>query len=284
MIKYRWFLLVTFPLWMACSGEESVDDDKKVVTEEKVENSAITFNIPSPSEQFELISELDGIKDLNLVNNPKRRYEGAKAQSLNFGVYIADVAYLTSFDETTKYLQFFNQLEKVGKELGVTEVFTKEMGDLIKKWGNNPDSLFKLSNETYTKSFQKLIDIDKGNQLSLMLAGGWIETMHLILGTSKGFGLSPKIDKIIVDQKLVAENLIDFMIDYQDNKDVSEYMVKMGKILDLYSGMDCSSSETNVKENNGKISISGGETCTLNKSTFESIKKEIQALRSEIVK
>jgi hypothetical protein len=108
--------------------------------------------------------------------------------------------------------------------------------------------------------------------------------MHLILGTSKGFGLSPKIDKIIVDQKLVAENLIDFMIDYQDNKDVSEYMVKMGKILDLYSGLDCSSSETNVKENNGKISISGGETCTLNKSTFESIKKEIQTLRSEIVK
>jgi len=256
MIKYRWFLLLTFPLWMACSGEESVDDDKKVVTEEKIENSAITFNIPSPSEQFELISELDGIKDLNLVNNPKRRYEGSKAQSLNFGVYIADVAYLTSFDETTKYLQFFNQLEKVGKELGVTEVFTKEMGDLIKKWGNNPDSLFKLSNETYTKSFQKLIDIDKGDQLSLMLAGGWIETMHLILGTSKGFSLSPKIDKIIVDQKLVAENLIDFMIDYQDNKDVSEYMVKMGKILDLYSGMDCSSSETNVKENNGKISIS----------------------------
>jgi hypothetical protein len=158
------------------------------------------------------------------------------------------------------------------------------MGDLMKKFGNNPDSLFRLSNETYTKSFQKLIDIDKGPELSLMLAGGWIETMYLVIGTSKGFGLSPKIDKIIIDQKLVAENLIDFMIDYQDNKDVSEYMVKMANVLDLYKDMDCTTEETGVSEKNGKITISGGETCKMSQIVFNNIKKEIAALRLEIVK
>jgi hypothetical protein len=284
MNKFVYLLIIFISLISSCSSEEVKEENKKVVLEEKQENSGISFNIPSPSEQFELIAELDGIKDVKLVNDPKRSYQGSKIQSLNFGVYIADIAYLTSFDEASKYLQFFNQLEKVGKDLGVSDVFSKDMGDLIKKWGNTPDSLFKLSNDTYSKSFQKLIDIDKGNELSLMLAGGWIETMHLIVGTSKGFGLSPKIDKILIDQKLVAENLIDFMIDYQDNKDVSDYMVKMSKVLDLYLELDCTNESTDVKENNGKITISGGETCSMNKATFSKIKTQIQALREEIVK
>lgn len=283
MNKVIYLLLATLPLWYACSGVEDNSDVKTVEVEPEEDNSSIVFNIPSPSEQFELISMLDGEKDVRLVSEPNKRFVGQKERALNFGVYIADVAYLTSFDETSKYMQYFNQLEKIGNEIGVTEVFTKEMGDLIKKWSSDPDSLFRLSNETYSKSFQKLVDIDKGNELSLMLAGGWIETMYLIFGTSKGFGLSPEIDAIIVDQKLVAENLIDFMIDYQDNADVSDYMNKMGGILDLYKGLDCKTEETNVQKSNGKITISGGDICEMNQSTFDKIKKEITALRKEVV-
>lgn len=283
MNKVIYLLIASVPLWYACSEEENTDNNNEIEVVDDTENSSVIFNIPSPSEQFELISMLDGKKDVLLVSDPNKRIDGNKQQSLNFGVYIADVAYLTSFEETSKYLQYFNQLEKIGNELGVTEVFTKEMGDLVKKWSNDPDSLFRLSNETYSKSFQKLVDIDKGSELSLMLAGGWIETMYLIFGTSKGFGKSPQIDKIIVDQKLVAENLIDFMIDYQDHKDVLDYMNKMGKVLDLYKGLDCKTEKTNVSEKNGKISISGGETCQMNQSTFDQIKKEIATLRAEIV-
>ena len=284
MNKFIYLLLATLPFWYACSGEEEEIGGKSIDVVKETENSSIVFNIPSPSEQFELIAMLDGVKDVRLVSDPTQRFEGQKARSLNFGVCIADVAYLTSFDETSKYMQYFNQLEKLGNEMGVTEVFTKEMGDLIKKWSNDPDSLFRLSNETYSKSFQKLVDIDKGSELSLMLAGGWIETMYLIFGTSKGFGLSPEIDMIIVDQKLVAENLIDFMLDYQDNSDVSEYMNKMGQILDLYEGLDCKTEETNVEESDGKITISGGDICELNQKTFDKIKKDITAMRMEVIK
>ncbi|MBI2257396.1 MAG: hypothetical protein HYU67_00680 [Flavobacteriia bacterium] len=278
------FLMMMVAGLISC-GETSKEKDKKEtkLEDDKIENTGISFNIPSPSEQFEIISYLDGIKDLSLINDPKRRYEGSLKQSLNFGAYIADVAYLTCFDETSKYLQYFNQLEKVGKDLGISEVFTSEMTSLIKDYSNSPDSLFKLSNDTYTKSFQKLIDIEKGAELSLMLAGGWLETMHLIIGTSKGFGLSPKIDKILVDQKIVAENLIDFMIDYQDDKDVLNYMTKMGKILDLYQELDCVVENTNVNEKDGKIMISGGETCTMNKKTYNKLKELIKTYRTEVV-
>ena len=283
MNKTLIILLASVPLWMACSGE-SETEKKEVVVEEKTENPGIIYNIPSPAEQFDIISSLDGIKDIKLVNNPNKKYEGSSLKALNFGVYTADIAYLTAYKETSKYLNYFSSLEKLSNDLGVTDVFTKELGDLAKNWTGNPDSLFKLSDQTYSKSFQKLIDIEKGNELSLMLAGGWIESMNLIIGTSKGFGKSPQIDKIIVDQKLVIENLIGFMIDYQDNSEVKSYGDKLGTILDLYNTMDCNKAETKVSKSNGKISLSGGDSCSLNQVTFDNLKAEINKLRTEIVK
>jgi hypothetical protein len=282
MNKTIFIVLASVPLWMACSGGEEVK--KEVLTEESNDSNGIIFNIPSPAEQFEVISNLDGVKDINLVNEANKKYEGSSAKALNFGVYTADVAYLTSYKETSKYLSYFSTLEKLSKDLGVTEVFTKELGDLAKDWTGNPDSLFKLSDQTYSKSFQKLVDIDKGNELSLMLAGGWIESMYLIFGTSKGFGKSPQIDQTLADQKLVAENLLDFMIDYQDNADVKSYVDKLGTILDLYEKMDCNESKTKVEKSNGKISLSGGDVCSLNKETFEALKSEITKYRNEIIK
>jgi hypothetical protein len=283
MNKIFYLILATTPLWMSCSNQEQ-EEKKEIITEEKSENSGIIFNIPSPAEQFEIISSLDGVKDVNLVNPTTKSYASNSSKALNFGVYTADVAYLTAFKETSKYLNYFSKLEKMSNELGVTEVFTKELGDLAKNWAGNPDSLFKLSDQTYSKSFQKFIDIDKGNELSLMLAGGWIESMYLIFGTSKGFGLSPQIDQTIAEQKLVAENLLDFMVDYQDNEDVKTYIGKLGTILELYNKMDCTTSKTQVSKKGGKISLSGGNICSLNKETFEALKIEINKYRSEIIK
>ncbi|MCE3297219.1 MAG: hypothetical protein K0R65_2933 [Crocinitomicaceae bacterium] len=286
MNKLTYVLLVSLPLWYACSGEENEDVNQVEVETEDKETNSISFNIPSPSEQFEIISNLDGVKNLTLVNdyNKANSYEGSASKALNFGVYIADVAYLTSFKETSKYLSYFSKIEKLGNDLGVSQVFTKELGDGAKKWEGNADSLFKLSDQTYTKTFQKLVDIEKGNELSLMLAGGWIESMHLILGTSKGFSKSPQIDRILVDQKLVAENLIDFMLDYQDNADVKTYIDKIGMILDIYQGLDCTSGETKISKSGNKVSLSGGDECKLNEKTFAKLKEEVTKLRSEIVK
>lgn len=290
MNKMFYFLLATVPCWYACSGSE-----KKEAKEIEVEAPAeaqepaahkMIFNIPSPSEQFEIISSLDGVKNTALVNSPDKAktYATEVSKALNFGVYIADVAYLTSYRETSKYMTYFGELEKLGTDIGVAQVFGKELSDAAKKSGGNPDSLFRLSDRTYTKSFQRLIDIEKGKELSLMLVGGWVESMHLILGSSKGFGKSPKIDEVLTDQKLLAENLMEFLLDYQDDAAVAVYIGKVGKILAAYDQMDCTESDTQVSKSGNKVSLTGGNSCKMNKKTFDALKKEVSAVRNEITK
>jgi hypothetical protein len=271
----------------SCGGGE---DKKELITDgDTVENTDgpenfVDFNIPSPSEQFALISKMDGNKNTAIMHDPNKAdsYSNSAQKALNFGVYTADVAYLTSFNETNKYLTYFGKLEKLGNDIGVAQVFGKQLGELAKKWDGNADSLFRLSDETYNKTFQRLIDIEKGTELSLMLVGGWIESMHLMIGSSKGYGKSPKLEQAIADQKLVAENLVEFLVSYQDDAEVAAYTSEISAILDIYKEMDCSSSETKVENANGKLNFSGGEQCKMTEKCFNDLKKRIEAIRTKI--
>lgn len=286
-MRKSFYLLAGITLLLsACGGEEK----KEMITEETEESQPATeavvdFNIPSPSEQFALISKMDVKKNTAIMHDPEvaDKYNSSAQKALNFGVYTADVAYLTSFNETNKYLTYFGKLEKLGKDIGVAQVFGTQLGELAKKWDGNADSLFRLSDDTYNKTFQRLIEIDKGTELSLMLVGGWVESMHLMIGSSKGYGKSPKLEQAIADQKLVAENLMEFLISYKDNADVAAYTDEIAAILEIYKKMDCSSSETKVENANGKLSFSGGEQCKMTEVCFNELKKRIETIRTKII-
>jgi hypothetical protein len=271
----------------SCGGGE---EQKELITdkgEQTTENpeTIVDFNIPSPSEQFALIAKMDVNKNTRIMHDPEMadKYTASAQKALNFGVYTADVAYLTSFNETNKYLTYFGKLEKLGGDIGVAQVFGKQLGELAKKWDGNADSLFRLSDETYNKTFQRLIEIDKGHELSLMLVGGWVESMHLMIGSSKGYGKSPKLEQAIADQKLVAENLMEFLVSYQDDADIAAYTKEISAILDIYKGMDCSSSETKVENANGKLNFSGGEQCKMTEKCFNDLKSRIEQIRTKII-
>ena len=277
--------IVSISIFLAsCGGEEKKEVTIETTTTESNE-VLVDYNIPSPSEQFALIADLDVNKNTAIMHDPNKAdsYTSNAQKSLNFGVYTADVAYLTAFDETNKYLAYFGKLEKLGKSIGVAKVFGSQLGELAKKWDGNADSLFRLSDETYNNTFQRLIEIDKGEELSLMLVGGWIESMHLMIGSSKGYGKSPKLEQAIANQKIVAENLMEFLVSYQDNKDVAAYTAEIDAILEIFKTMDCSSSETQVQNANGKLNFSGGETCKMTEKCFNDLKTKIEAIRTKIV-
>lgn len=272
-------------------GCGSNDEQKKEVVQEEMTtaeegtNDKINYNIPSPSEQFSLISKMDGVKNTRIMHDPMLadKYSNSAQKALNFGVYTADVAYLTSFNETNQYLNYFGKLEKLGSDIGVAQVFGAELSEMAKKWDGNADSLFKLSDQVYNRTFQRLIEIDKGSELSLMLVGGWVESMHLMIGSSKGFGKSPKLDQALADQKVVAENLLEFLVSYQDNQTVAEYIQELQSVLKVYEKLACSSGETKVENNNGKLNFSGGESCKMTATCFQELSQKIETIRKKIV-
>lgn len=276
-------LLYLFPaiaLLAACGGNQ---EKKQVVTEETTtENAVVDYNIPSPSDQFGLLNELDGKLNLKALNDPSKSdsYGTVTAKALNFGAYTADIAYLTAYKNTDQYLTYFGKLEKMGSEIGVAQVFGKEMNDLAKKYTGNSDSLLQLSNETYRKTFNRLIEVDKGNDLSLMLIGGWVESLHLMIESSTGN--SPLLEQSLADQKIVGENLLSFLGKYESNADVKKYTDEVRKIVSSFDKLSCSNGNTTVKKEGKSLSFSGGDSCTMTKACWEALKSSVEDVRNQI--
>lgn len=275
-----------FSLLISCGSNE--EKQSIIETEEKIESSpsSIEYNIPSPAEQLKLFSKLNLEKNVKLLNSAENavNYSTPESKALNFGVYASDISYLSSYKDNSRYLDYFNKMERMGNDIGVSQVFSKELTNQVQKWEENPDSLFVVSNEVYDKTFSKLVEINKGKELSLMLIGGWVESMYLIVNSKGTYEKNAKVNSMLADQKLVVENLIDFLIDYQDDETVHAYIDEIYSVLDIFNSMDCSSSETKVNKQKGKITLEGGQLCKLTEKNFTDLKSKINQLRTKIVK
>ncbi len=280
-------------LLYSCSGEEKLEEPEAVQfedsdTEETADTTAmrhIDYNIPGPSDQFAILARLDGTKNNGalLPADSVNTYATVSGKSLAFGVYTADLAYLTAYRENVKSINYFGTLENLSEDLGVSAIFGEELKKAMEKNRGNTDSLFRLADMTYMNSMNRMISNDKGNELALMLIGGWFESMYLTLNTSKGFDKSPRINKYLAGQKLVAENLMALLLDYQDNEDVVRFTEKLSEIMAVFDQMECDYSATDVASEGGKKVLKGGASCTLTKEIYEELSTRITQYRSEII-
>lgn len=279
------FFILTIPLLLAsCKGEKKERLVNEVNLEEsKVDQDIIStfYNIPSPSEQLMSLKELDGKEQFSDLLSTKEisKLSTTKQRAIFFGALAADASYLASKSQKGGLFNYIVSLETLSQELGFGDLYREDMKKIAGDKNVSSDSLFVMADKFYLKAFDRLIENDKGAELGLMLFGGWIETMHIALESSFGFDKSIKINQFVAEQKLVAENLISYLLDYQDNEDVAMLTEKVGNILTIYEKMDCEYADSKVVKTEGMIEISGGTKCKLTSEVFESLRREMSNLR-----
>jgi hypothetical protein len=278
---------------------EPTPEKEKTIDQEELSQVALGFgvsdyvvntfyNVPSPSEQLHAISTLDGFHKVGMVNDLKKvdDYVTNAKRCLNFGCYSADATYLAAYEQNQVAFQYLSTLNNLGDKIGLNAVLSNELADVIDGEAY-PDSLFKLADELYLRSFDRLIENEKGEDLALILVGAWFETMHLVINSSKGFKHSPLLNQFLAEQKLVAENLLSFLTDFQDGPLVKNYIDFLSSTLEIYEGMICTHSETKVthlvKSEANVITVKGGTKCQLNELVFLKLKDFIGSVRTEIV-
>lgn len=260
--------------------------DTEVVTEE--DNRTVEYSVPTPNELFEIIKLQGGEQQTNLVNplENSENYVDQKSKSINFGVYSADVAYLSCFGIGTDFLKYFKKIEELGEELGISGAFDEEMMDRIENNEGDSDSLFAISNDTYYDSYFYLEENDKGVELSLIMAGGYVESLYIICNLVETYSDDDPIVQKIGDQKVVLENLIDFISEYADDASVSEVIGDMMDLSDVFeANMEFEETETSVSNHeDGTLMLSGGGSFNMTEGAFEAIKAKANELREKYTK
>ena len=248
----------------------------------------VNYQVPTPNELFTLIKETNVKFDESILNDADNlsKYDSPKAQALNFGVYSADLAFISSFEIGTEALKYFKTIRELSNKLHVDNAFDGTVFKRIEENANSgsKDSLLNLSNETYYKAFTYLEDNGREKTLAYIVLGGWIESLYILteVGTfEEGNTLAEKIG----DQKLTLENIMGMMMKLQDDEEVTDVMSELQDLEEAFMNLEMveDGEVENTQQENGTFMFSGGTKTIVTKDDFEKIKEIVKELRTQIV-
>lgn len=249
--------------------------------------SGKVFVIPSPIQTAVLIQKSGARYDKGILNTPDKlsAYSTKFKKCLNLGVYGADLGYCTLYDQTQDALGYFNTTNKLATDLGLVSVFDKTLIDRFVKNVGIKDSVLSLVSDAYRSSNDFLKNNERNEEAALILAGGWIETLHFALNVQKS-KTNLDVARRIAEQKSTLNNLISLLS--QNSGGGNEYSDLLNMLNDLKSDYD---KVKFVYQYRQSVTDEATKTTTINCVTdvamppevSESISEKVATLRNYVI-
>jgi hypothetical protein len=277
----------------ACGGEgppateTGTDQQQLVVVGEEAPASSL-YQMPTPNELFSIVREMAGEGQKRMMNPAANvdRYVSLSSRALNFGVYATDLIYASYFKLNVEVVRYYLAVKKLGDKVGVGGAFTDN--DFVRLEANltrgNTDSLETLSNEAYYKAYAKLQQEEMGATLSLVLAGGWVESMHLVMNQITTFDPNAPLVSRIAEQKVSLEHLIDLMDQYKGDANVAPWYTRLVAIRDIFDRLEVKRVPHQGRSASGRMVLGDDIQVLLTPDQYEALTKAVEQLRSEVVR
>jgi hypothetical protein len=264
-------------------NEDSANKNSKFELTEQIRE--VYHRFPSPEEMFSLI-DIDSISfDPNLINKPSKstQYLDSRSQSLNLGVYAADLAYLSLFKKHNESAKYFEVLYELSDELRISSAFDRSLLFRIQENITNPDSLKVISELAFVSLSDYLESNDNEKVFALLSIGGFVEALYLSFNLCEEYNKENPITQQIADQKLVLENIVSYALLYSNDSAVESGIKELQGIRSVYNELLKETRATTVtRDETGKLKIMGGDKLTMSEAQFLKLKEETFKARIKI--
>ena len=268
----------------ASAGADSAAVDSSAMKQTSQPQEYIS--IPAPDEMFSFMKAIGGAgKSTNYLNNPDnyKNYIDTKSKALNFGIYATDFVYCSTFDYGSEALKYFVIVKRLGDDLGLSGAINQSMADRIKKNIGNNDSLTDISNSLYFAAISDLEQTDKASSLSLVIAGGWIESMNLVTNMVKKYKADDAAIDRIAEQKYTLDNLIGYLTRYKEDANVTAVIGQMNELKSIYDQLKEETVSGGVTVKNGKKILGGGSKISVTEQQYNAISEKVKAIHESFI-
>ena len=290
IMKRKHFLIaplaVTLVLASCGGGKTEGEDDMTAVdttkTETQTEQVTETFfQVPSPGEMLTFIKMVGGTgnKNVSFLNSPdnQKNYTDNKAKALNFGIYSCDLSYCSIFEIGSEALKYFKTVKQLGDQIGVSSAIQPSVLKRLEGNLGNPDSLSVITDDVYFTSFEALETSKQGPTLSLVVAGGWIESLFIATSLAKYDAKSPVVERL-ADQKYTLDNLIEFLKKYQSDANVAGVLTQFTELQAEFNKIG--EKDAAAASDKSKNVLGGGKELAITADQYKAIVDKIKAIRN----
>ncbi len=287
-MRKSYLILIFFSfslLIFSCKKEKKTEQKaSQAIEQNDTSEVEIFYLVPSPDDIFGFASSSDLYFNPSLPNPPENvdKYNNTKLQELNFGVYSADLAYCAAFGKKEETKLYLNVVKQLSEKIGLAEVFNESLISRINNLGSNKDSLIAISNDTYFDIIRYLEKYNRINSLAIIAAGGWLETMYLVINLASYSENNPTIQKI-ADQKIIFNNLYRFLQQNTSDPNVKAVFDEYTKLKAIFDEFELVKVDDkhNMSVDGDKIIVGSSVKIVINKEQFIKLHNVINEIRAD---
>lgn len=170
------------------------------------------FSVPSPIQSALAVRDAGLIyqRDALLSLEKGAALTGRTEQALALGMYGADMAYATAHEDGQRTLATLQAIERLSGSLDLSNAFDKALLDRFRDNLSNEDSLLRFSGAAFRAADEYLKTNERDDVSALVLAGGWLEALHLSLADPKA-SASQAIVRRVGEQSTTLDGLVELL-------------------------------------------------------------------------
>ncbi len=275
----KWVLKIFLLVFVAIGAATSCTNPTNEETEETQDSSAntetesnvlkTTYKVPSPVELYEFMRQSEVAFNGQVLNTPSNqsKYNTSVKKAINLGVFASDLAYCTMYEKVQEGISYFKATKLIADEMGLAEGFDEIITKRVEQNENNTDSLYEISADAYWKACNYLEAEGKTDVLAFVLAGAWVESVYIAIGSVNKFSQENEVVIRIAEQHFALENLIDYLRkNAKKNDDIKKLISGLESIYASYEKLYDNDEET-----------------IITKEQFEEVTIKISKLRNEFI-
>lgn len=268
--------------------EQAAGDESPAISDQAL--ASILQQIPSPLEISVLLKESGANYDKSLLNpiNNKSKYNSNYDKALNLGVYGTDLGYTNIYERNQDALDYLNSIKELADELSIGQFFNIGMIRRLATNSRNLDSLLLITTKNFNSINEYLQDQQRSNLSVLLLAGGWVEALHILCQVVDKNPNSEDLRERIGEQKITLEQIMLLLNVYsQTNPNMRELQDDMQNLKNIFDQVEVTTTyeESTLKEENGIVTIENNSSSTINMSdqVLQDITSTAASIRGNVI-
>src|SRR4030042_1306010 len=207
------FLTILISTWIFPSCQQQQSPAKKIISQSEMDSFHFRAihafpNYDNISEIINLLKDIDVIfipDILNNIDNLEKYSYSERLVAANIGVYMTNIGYMWSYDETDAAFQNNIAVITLAEQLDIAMTFLESFLQRYSEEEADPDTILVLIERDLKEAVMQFPDENKLELYSAMLTGSFVEKLHLLYEMIKRYPEISNSEDISVEnlQKLV---------------------------------------------------------------------------------
>ena len=270
----------------ASNSEEIQEDTTKAVSAGVLNVGGELFSVPSPLQTAMLIQSAGAPFDKAILNSKENlnQYATDYSKALNLGVYGADIGYVSMYNKTQDALIYLTAVKKLSDEIGVSGAFDVKTMKRFQDNMSNKDSMMVLVGLAYREG-DAFLKTNKRNDISsLILVGGWIESLNFAISVNK-IKNNENVERRIADQKQSLNSIIKLLSQFETKGGYSDLIDGLNDLSKVYETVEYKfiSEKPETDMATKTTTINSHTDVKLTKEQLKLITEKVESIRKKIV-